>query len=105
MKEVSVDFTREKLTNMRDAGVDAIVVCCPFCLLQLDLGQTEVNNLFKDQIGEPFQIPVIYITQLLGLAMGMDPYKLGFLKTPKVKGVPPYVPFESIFTQYLEMNL
>ncbi|MHA2393254.1 MAG: heterodisulfide reductase-related iron-sulfur binding cluster, partial [Promethearchaeota archaeon] len=43
VKEVAADFTREKLTNMRDAGVDVIIDCCPFCHLQLDLGQMEVN--------------------------------------------------------------
>ena len=91
--------------NMRNAGVDAVVLCCPFCALQFDLGQTECNNTFKDQIGKLFQIPILYITQLLGLAMGMDPYKMGILKTPKVKGVPPYVPFEPIFTKYQDLNI
>ncbi|MFX1309833.1 MAG: CoB--CoM heterodisulfide reductase subunit B, partial [Promethearchaeota archaeon] len=77
VKEVAADFTREKLVNMRDAGVDIIVNCCPFCHLQLDLGQVEANNYYADIIGEPFHIPVIYITQLLGVAFGMDPNLLG----------------------------
>jgi heterodisulfide reductase subunit B len=76
VKEVAADFTREKLVNMRDAGVDIIINCCPFCHLQLDLGQVEVNNFYGDIIGEPFKIPVIYITQLLGVSMGMDPNRL-----------------------------
>jgi heterodisulfide reductase subunit B len=104
MKEVALDFTKEKLTNMRNAGVDAIVLCCPFCALQFDIGQNEVNQMFKDQIGEPFHFPVIYITQLLGLAMGIDPYKLGFLRTPKLKGVPPMQPFEPLFTKYQNVD-
>jgi heterodisulfide reductase subunit B len=91
VKEVAADFTREKLVNMRDAGVDAIITCCPFCHLQLDLGQVEVNNFFGDIIGEPFNIPVIYITQLLGLAMGMDPNRLGLVKNHDLKGVSPFV--------------
>ncbi len=105
MKEVSLDFTREKLINMRDAGIDAIVVCCPFCHLQFDIGQMEVNSLFNNQIRVPFNFPVIYITQLLGLAMGMDPFRMGLLKTPQVKGVPPIQAFDLLFTQYQNLNL
>ncbi|MFX1456271.1 MAG: CoB--CoM heterodisulfide reductase subunit B [Promethearchaeota archaeon] len=94
VKEVSADFTREKLTNMRDAGVDVIIDCCPFCHLQLDLGQMEANNIFADVIGEPFKIPVIYITQLLGVAMGMDPNLLGLIKNHELSGVSPFIPVE-----------
>jgi len=94
IKEVAADFTREKLVNMRDAGADIIINCCPFCHLQLDLGQVEVNNFYKDIIGEPFNIPVIYITQLLGVSMGIDPNKLGLVKNHDLKGVSPFIPIE-----------
>ncbi len=94
VKEVAADFTREKLVNMRDAGVDIIINCCPFCHLQLDLGQVEVNNFYGDIIGEPFSIPVIYITQLLGVAMGMDPNRLGLVKNHELSGVSPFIPIE-----------
>lgn len=95
VKEVAADFTREKLINMRDVGVDIIIDCCPFCHLQLDLGQVEVNNYYKDIIGEPFKIPVVYITQLLGLAMGLDPNSLGLIKTHELKGVSPFTSIDS----------
>jgi heterodisulfide reductase subunit B len=65
--EVSLDFTREKLNNMKEAGVDAIVNVCPFCHLQFDVGQTEVN----DKFGENFDIPTFHLAQLFGLAMGL----------------------------------
>ena len=94
VKEVAADFTREKLDNMRNAGVDITVNCCPFCHLQLDLGQMEANSIYKDIIGEPFKIPVIYITQLLGLSMGMDPNRLGLLKNHELTGVPPFISIE-----------
>ena len=94
VKEVAADFTREKLVNMRDAGVDIIINCCPFCELQLDLGQIEVNNIYADIIGKPFHIPVIYITQLLGLAFGMDPNQLGLVKNHNLTGVSPFISYE-----------
>ncbi len=95
-KEVSLDFTREKLVNMTAAGADAIVTICPFCHLQFDLGQVEVNNIFKDKIDAPFKIPVIYYTQLLGLAMGMEPKDLGLIKMHNLAGVPPFIPVEPL---------
>lgn len=104
IKEVSLDFTREKLNNMRKAGADAVITACPFCHLQLDLGQFEVNNVFKDEIDEPFKIPVIYTTQLLGLSMGIDPNLLGLRKNHDLSGVPPFIsidPFLSIVKEQL----
>ena len=104
VKEVAADFTREKLVNMRNAGVDIILNCCPFCHLQLDLGQVEANNYYADIIGEPFHIPVIYITQLLGVAFGMDPNLLGLVKNHELQGVSPFIsvdPFLNIVKEQL----
>ena len=68
-----------------------IVDVCPFCHLQMDLGQMEANGIYKDMIGEPFKIPVIYLTQLLGLAFGIDPNRLGLVKNHNLAGVPPFI--------------
>ena len=94
VKEVSADFSREKLTNIREAGADIIIDVCPFCHLQLDLGQMEANGYYGDMIGEPFKIPVIYLTQLLGLSFGIDPNKLGLIKNHELSGVPPFISIE-----------
>ncbi|MHA1297952.1 MAG: CoB--CoM heterodisulfide reductase subunit B [Candidatus Helarchaeota archaeon] len=91
IKEVSLDFTRHKLEEIRKSGADCIVVMCPFCMLQFDLGQIEVNSIFKDIIGTPYKIPVFYYTQLLGLSMGLNPIDLGLVKRHNLKGVPPFV--------------
>ncbi|MHA1681775.1 MAG: CoB--CoM heterodisulfide reductase subunit B [Promethearchaeota archaeon] len=99
IKDVSMDFTREKLSNMEDVGVDIIVDCCPFCHLQFDLGQIEVKAMF----GEEYRIPVIYITQLIGLSMGISPYDLGLLPTEdKPKGTPPFIPTDGFVKQVME---
>ena len=66
--DVTLSFTREKLQNMKEAGVDAIVNVCPFCHLQFDVGQTEVNKNY----GENWDIPVFHLAQLYGMAMGVS---------------------------------
>ncbi|MHA2393248.1 MAG: CoB--CoM heterodisulfide reductase subunit B [Promethearchaeota archaeon] len=97
-KELSLDYTREKLENITEAGADVIITACPFCHLQFDLGQLEVNNIFKDKISAPFNIPVMYFTQLLGLAFGMNPEELGLIRSPDLTGVPPFI----LLTQVLK---
>ena len=44
--DVTLSYTKEKLEHMTEAGVDAIVNVCPFCHLQFDQGQTEVNDKY-----------------------------------------------------------
>lgn len=72
--DVTLSFTKEKLENMEAAGVDAIVNVCPFCHLQFDQGQVEVNEKY----GTNFNLPVFHLAQLYGLAMGLDADELTF---------------------------
>ena len=72
--DVTTSFTKEKLDHMTEAGVDAIVNVCPFCHLQFDQGQTEVNERY----GTDFALPVFHLAQLYGLAMGLSAEELTF---------------------------
>ena len=55
------------------AGADCIAVACPLCQMNLDLRQADVKKAHGGVIG----LPVVYITQLLGLALGLTPDELG----------------------------
>ena len=75
--EVSVDIAKEKLDNLVEAGVDCIVDVCSFCHLQYETAQEQLNK----ELGEKkYTIPVLYYTQLLGLAMELNPTELGLYK-------------------------
>jgi len=73
--DVALKMTKENLTNMKAAGVEVIIDCCPFCHLQYDVGQAELKE---------FGIPVLHLSQLMGLRFGLDKEKLGLEvhKTP-----------------------
>ncbi|MBM3705359.1 MAG: heterodisulfide reductase subunit B [Actinobacteria bacterium] len=82
---VSLSFTRSdivmRLTNdiLEDAqgvGADAIVVACPLCYLNIDTRQQDINKKY----GKNYNIPVLYFTQVLGLALGCSPKELGLEK-------------------------
>ena len=73
-KDVTTSYTYEKLTNMEAAGADCIIDVCPFCHLQFDVGQKEVNEKY----GTNFDIPVFHLAQLYGLAMGLSAEELTF---------------------------
>jgi len=65
-------------------GAESIVVACPMCQMNLDLRRKEINQ----QLEVKSDIPVMFITQALGLSMGIEADKLGlnrhFVSTGKV---------------------
>ncbi|MBU7016344.1 MAG: CoB--CoM heterodisulfide reductase subunit B [Theionarchaea archaeon] len=67
-EEVALHVLEEKLTFMKEAEPDAILNICPFCHLQFDQGQKKLQS---------FQFPVLHLNQVLGLAFGERPKKLG----------------------------
>jgi heterodisulfide reductase subunit B len=69
----ALKLCRGILDNAVQNGAHCIVTICPLCQMNLDIYQSKVNRLF----GTKFDIPVIYFTQLIGLAMGKNPKELG----------------------------
>jgi heterodisulfide reductase subunit B len=53
---------------------DLMVTVCPMCQMNLDAYQAETNRYFHTN----YKMPILFFTQLMGIAFGIDPTKLGF---------------------------
>jgi heterodisulfide reductase subunit B len=58
------------------AAADCIAVACPLCQVNLDLRQMDIQK----QTGRRYEMPIIYITQLMGLCLGIPQASLGLNK-------------------------
>ncbi len=74
--DIVLKLSCDILQMAQDEGAEAIVVACPLCQSNLDLRQAAINKKYKKN----FNMPVIYFTQLLGLALGIEAKKLGLEK-------------------------
>ena len=72
-EKTALSVAKEKLDDMADAGADAMCLVCPFCSVMYDDNQKSIESEF----GESYKLPVFYLPQLLGLAMGFDRKELG----------------------------
>ena len=64
------------LEDAADRGAESIIVACPMCHVNLDMRRPEI----KKQLKKDINIPVLFITQALGLSMGISADKLGLNK-------------------------
>lgn len=72
-RHAALDMVRVLLHNAVSSGADVIATACPLCQVNLECYQTQVNEEF----GTNFAVPVLYFTQLMGLALGMPRKRLG----------------------------
>ena len=73
---IALDMSRRVLDNAEDVGADAIVVACGLCHSNLDVRQQQIG----EQRGQAYDMPILYFTQLMGLAFGLEPAVLGMDK-------------------------
>nr|MDO8045181.1 CoB--CoM heterodisulfide reductase subunit B [Candidatus Baldrarchaeota archaeon] len=71
--DTALEITARKLESVKEAGADCILHPCSFCHFQFDRGQVEL----RERKGIEFDVPVIHLVQLIGLAVGIDPKSLG----------------------------
>ncbi len=72
-RDAALDMIRVLLHNAVSSGADVIATACPLCQVNLECYQTAVNEEF----GTDFNVPVLYFTQLMGVALGMPRRQLG----------------------------
>ena len=56
-----------------DEGADCLVTPCPLCQMQLDMFQEEA----KSTVPCKADMPILHLSQLLGLALGVTPQEMG----------------------------
>jgi len=54
-------------------GAEAIIVACPMCHSNLDMRRPSINKFWNTT----FKVPVIYLTQAIGLAVGLTEKEVG----------------------------
>jgi heterodisulfide reductase subunit B len=77
MTQISPDTGFELIRRLIDgadrAGADLLVTVCPMCQMNLDAYQAEMNRHF----GTHYRMPILFFTQLIGLAFNAEPGALG----------------------------
>jgi len=72
--ESALTKTGQKLKNVQEAGFNVFIDTCPWCHRQYDFKQEKA----AETISAKLDMPVLYLTQILGLAFGISKDKLGF---------------------------
>ena len=73
LPESALTKTGQKLKSVQEQGFDAFVDVCPWCHRQYDAKQTKAG----ETVAAKLDMPVFYLTQLIGLAFGISSEKLG----------------------------
>ena len=72
-ESLALGLIRKLLDNAVENGAQCITTPCPLCQINLDAYQSKVNSKFKTN----YNLPVLFVTQLIGLALGIAPISLG----------------------------
>lgn len=77
-RKAALEMVRILLKDAIDHGADVIATTCPMCNVNVEVYQDQVNREF----GTNYSIPVMYFTQLMGMAMGITSRRLGIAEVP-----------------------
>ena len=88
------DIAFRILSEARKAGAEVIVTVCPLCQLMLDAKQ----KTLEQKNGLKIEIPVLYVTQLAGIALGLGPEELGL----NMNAVSPMPMMEKVYERMAE---
>ena len=76
-ENLALESVHKILENAASNGADLIVTVCPLCQTNLDVYQGKANKKFKTN----FKLPVLFFTQLMGIAYRIDNKTLGMEKS------------------------
>lgn len=71
--ETAFELIRRLVADADDRGAVLMATVCPMCQMNIDAYQNEMNHFFKTD----YHMPVLFFTQLMGLAFGREPEELG----------------------------
>jgi len=74
--DIALGLINKLLDSAASGGAECIVTVCPLCQTNLDAYQA----LAKGKFGAKYSLPVLFFTQLLGLALGVEPKALALDK-------------------------
>jgi heterodisulfide reductase subunit B len=70
---VGLELIRRLVAEAQKDGAALMATVCPMCQINIDAYQGEMNAMF----GTNYVMPIVFFTQLMGLAFGLDPKSLG----------------------------
>jgi succinate dehydrogenase / fumarate reductase cytochrome b subunit len=73
-EETALHELIQPIEQAKEAGADAIVTPCPLCHLSLDAWQSKL----KATTGKDFQMPILHLSQPIGVAAGFEESELKF---------------------------
>jgi heterodisulfide reductase subunit B len=73
-QSVVVELTHKILDNAAASGAEMVVCACPLCQANLDTRQEEIAAAYPSFV----KLPVLYLSQVVGLATGAPTDRLGF---------------------------
>lgn len=72
--ETAFELIRRLVSSAEQYKADLMVTVCPMCQMNIDAYQRETNRHF----GTNYHMPILFFTQIMGVALGVDPKQLGF---------------------------
>jgi len=71
--ETAFELIRRLVADADDRGAHLMATVCPMCQMNIDAYQHEMNQF----LGTNYHMPILFFTQLMGLAFGREPGELG----------------------------
>lgn len=75
-REIVLDLSKKILDDAKKHGANVVVVACPMCHTNLDMRQKNIISKFEGYK----EIPVLYLSEIIGLSLGFDKKQLGIDK-------------------------